>query len=341
MEKQYSKWYVTSLKVLLSAIFIAAFIFMSCGKFTATVHASGSYSKCYRVSGTENYLALRTKPAYEKKNEIGKLYNGDTVWLLDFGEGNYWYVSTAIGDGYVNKNYLVPVSNSSDASSDSWNTLRVAGTKNYLALRSARSSDSSNEIGKLHNNDTAILVRFDESQYWLIYAPSVGKFGYVNKDYLVNQYGGEFYGFADDMYVAAGMNNYLALRSGMSSNSSNEIGKIHHGQPVEYIAAGNGPFCYVYAPTLGKFGYVNGDYLIKVGSGNGNYGNFYPKYKVQGTKQYLALRKARNYDSSNEIGKLKNGQTVEYVESADSTYWFVYAPTLGKFGYVNKNYLTK
>ena len=244
-------------------------------------------------------------------------------------------------DGYVNKNYLVPVSNSSDASSDSWNTLRVAGTKNYLALRSARSSDSSNEIGKLHNNDTAILIRFDDSQYWLIYAPSVGKFGYVNKNYLVNQYGGDFYGFADDMYIAAGMNNYLALRSQMSSKSSNEIGKIHHGQPVEYIAAGNGPYCYVYAPTLGKFGYVNGDYLIKVGSGNGNYGNSYPKYKVTGTSQYLALRKARNYDSSNEIGKLKNGQTVEYVESADSTYWFVYAPTLGKFGYVNKNYLTK
>ena len=340
MEKHYSKWYVTGLKVLLSAIFIAAFIFLSCGKFTATVHASGSYSKCYRVSGTENYLALRTKPAYEKKNEIGKLYNGDTVWLLDFGEGNYWYVSTAIGDGYVNKNYLVPVSNS-DASSDSWNTLKVAGTKNYLALRSSRSSDSSNEIGKLHNNDTAILIRFDDSQYWLIYAPSVGKFGYVNKNYLVNQYGGDFYGFADDMYIAAGMNNYLALRSQMSSKSSNEIGKIHHGQPVEYIAAGNGPYCYVYAPTLGKFGYVNGDYLIKVGSGNGNYGNSYPKYKVTGTSQYLALRKARNYDSSNEIGKLKNGQAVEYVESADSTYWFVYAPTLGKYGYVNKNYLTK
>ena len=286
MEKHYSKWYVICLKALLPAIFIAAFIFLSCGKFTATVHASGSYSKCYRVSGTENYLAVRTKPAYEKKNEIGKLYNGDTVWLLDFGEGNYWYVSTAIGDGYVNKNYLVPVSNSSDASSDSWNT-------------------------------------------------------YVNKNYLVNQYGGDFYGFADDMYIAAGMNNYLALRSQMSSKSSNEIGKIHHGQPVEYIAAGNGPYCYVYAPTLGKFGYVNGDYLIKVGSGNGNYGNSYPKYKVTGTSQYLALRKARNYDSSNEIGKLKNGQTVEYVESADSTYWFVYAPTLGKFGYVNKNYLTK
>ena len=313
MEKHYSKWYVICLKALLPAIFIAAFIFLSCGKFTATVHASGSYSKCYRVSGTENYLAVRTKPAYEKKNEIGKLYNGDTVWLLDFGEGNYWYVSTAIGDGYVNKNYLVP----------------------------ARSSDSSNEIGKLHNNDTAILVRFDDSQYWLIYAPSVGKFGYVNKNYLVNQYGGDFYGFADDMYIAAGMNNYLALRSQMSSKSSNEIGKIHHGQPVEYIAAGNGPYCYVYAPTLGKFGYVNGDYLIKVGSGNGNYGNSYPKYKVTGTSQYLALRKARNYDSSNEIGKLKNGQMVEYVESADSTYWFVYAPTLGKFGYVNKNYLTK
>ena len=338
MKKKYSKWYFSGIKIFLSAIFVAAFIFLSGELFTTTVHAD---SECYRVTGTENYLALRNRPAYEKKNEIGKLYNGDTVWLINCAHGDYWYVSTAIGEGYVNWHYLTPVSGSNDASKDSWNTLKVAGTKNYLALRSARSGSSSNEIGKLYNNDKAILIRFDESQYWLIYAPSAGKFGYVNKDYLVNSNGREFYGFANDMYVAAGMNNYLALRNEMSNRSSNEIGKIYHGQPVEYIAAGNAPYCYVYAPTLDKFGYVNKDYLIKVGSGDGNYGNFYPSYKVTGTSQYLALRKARSYDSSNEIGKLRNGQTVEYVGSADSTYWFVYAPTLGKYGYANKNYLTK
>ena len=65
----------------------------------------------------------------------------------------------------------------------------------------------------------------------------------------------------------------------------------------------------------------------------------YTLYTVKGVDNYLALRKARAYKSSNEIGKIKNGQKVGYVADGDSTYCFVYAPTLGKFGYVNINYL--
>ena len=290
------------------------------------VHASDSY----RVTGTQNYLALRNAPAYDQANEIGKLHNGDIVQFVNSGNGTYWYVSSSKGYGYVNKNYLKPVSGGS-----SKNTLTVQGTNNYLALRSAKKYDSSNEIGKLNNGQTVTLIRKDSSGYWLVFAPSAGKFGYVNADYLTKPSGS-----ANDMYVAAGMDNYLALRTAMSYNSTNEIGKIHFGQPVEYIDSGNSEYCYVYAPTLGKYGYVNRNYLIKVASGTDNKIS-YTSYKVKGVDQYLALRKARAYKDSNEIGKIRNGQRIEHVANGDSTYWFVYAPTLGKYGYVNKNYLTK
>ena len=113
--------------------------------------------------------------------------------------------------------------------------------------------------------------------------------------------------------------------------------KSDFGEPVEYIAPGNSEYCYVYAPTLGKYGYVNRDYLLKVANGSDKI--TYTLYTVKGVDNYLALRTARAYKSSNEIGKIKNGQKVGYVADGDSTYCFVYAPTLGKFGYVNKNYL--
>ncbi len=284
-------------------------------------------SDTYYVTGTTNYLALRTAPSYDKANEKAKLYNGDIVVFVNSGKGDYWYVASLKGYGYVNKKYLTAASADS-----SKNTLTVRGTNNYLALRSAQKYDSSNEIGKLNNGQTVTLIRKDSSGYWLVYAPSAGKFGFVNANYLTKPSG-----TPNDMFVAVGMNNYLALRTSMSYNSSNEIGKIHFGQPVEYIAAGNSEYCYVYAPSLGKYGYVNRKYLLKVASGSDTI--TYTLYTVKGVDQYLALRSACAYKSSNEIGKIKNGQRVGYVTNGDSTYCFVYATTLGKFGYVNKNYL--
>jgi hypothetical protein len=296
-----------------------------CLLWLAPTHVYASDS--YYVTGTKNYLALRYEPSYNQANEKARLYNGDVVVFVNSGNGTYWYVASLKGYGYVNKNYLKPVSTGS-----SKNTLTVQGTNNYLALRSAQKYDSSNEIGKLKNGQTVTLIRKDSSGYWLVYAPSAGKFGFVNADYLSKPQG-----TPNDMFVAVGMNNYLALRTSMSYNSENEIGKIHFGEPVEYIAPGNSEYCYVYAPTLGKYGYVNRDYLLKVANGSDKI--TYTLYTVKGVDNYLALRTARAYKSSNEIGKIKNGQKVGYVADGDSTYCFVYAPTLGKFGYVNKNYL--
>ena len=332
MEKVKNNASAHGVRMLLFSVFAALAI---CLLLISPAEVHAAPSGYYRVTGTKNYLALRTAPSYDQANEIGKLHNGDTVLYVNSGNGTYWYVSTAIGDGYVNKNYLTHIS----GSSSSKNTLTVKGTSNYLALRSAKKYDSSNEIGKLKNGQTALLIRKDDSGYWLVYAPSAGKFGYVNGDYLVDSSGKKPTGSMNNMYVAVGMNNYLALRTAMTYNSANEIGKIHFGQPVEYISAGNSEYCFVYAPTLDKYGYVNKNYLLKIGDGT-NSGVSYTSYKVKGVDQYLALRTAKAYKDSNEIGKIKNNQRVEYVASGDSTYWFVYAPTLGKYGYVNKNFLS-
>lgn len=71
-----------------------------------------------------------------------------------------------------------------------------------------------------------------------------------------------------------------------------------------------------------------------------NDGTIY-KYKVKVKKGYLALRRAKSFNYSNEIGKLYTGDRVIRCPSPveNSKYWYVYSPKHKKLGYVNKNYL--
>ena len=85
---------------------------------------------------------------------------------------------------------------------------------------------------------------------------------------------------------------------------------------------------------------VNKDYLIGGSSSTQDYGATSTNtWTVKVAKGYLALRSAKAYDSRNEIGQLHTGDTVQVTDSSDATYWYVYAPSLEKSGYVNRNYL--
>ena len=128
---------------------------------------------------------------------------------------------------------------------------------------------------------------------------------------------------------------YLALRTKKEFNSKNEIGKLYTGDTViECPTSGDeSVYRYVYAPSLGKHGYVNGSYLRYKGEYDGEV--MYAKVKTG----YLAVRKAKAFESKNEIGKLYTGDPVVVLDRSDSEYWTVYAPTISKTGYVNCSYL--
>ena len=65
-------------------------------------------SNMYTVTVASGYLALRTEKAYRDANEIGQLYTGESVELVDASDSTYWYVYVPkLGkEGYVDKNYL-------------------------------------------------------------------------------------------------------------------------------------------------------------------------------------------------------------------------------------------
>ena len=142
----------------------------------------------YTVSGTTNYLALRNACSYDKSNEIGRIFNGDTVELIDSSTGNtgYWYVYSPTLDmyGFVNKSYLTAYTHA--ASRPVCQNYTVTGTTSYLALRNACSYDRNNEIGRIFNGDTVELVDSSKGYtgYWYVYSPTLDMYGFVNKSYL-------------------------------------------------------------------------------------------------------------------------------------------------------------
>ena len=284
----------------------------------------------YSVSVSKGYLALRTAKAYDSSNEIGELYTGDTVEVMDTSDNTYWYVYSAkLGkSGYVNRNYLVAQGDGSYAGGSSYT---VSVSKGYLALRTAKAYDSKNEIGELYSGDTVQVQDTSDSTYWYVYAPKLGKSGYVNRNYLVG--GGSYTGGSS--YTVSVSSGYLALRTAKAYDSSNEIGELYSGDTVQVQDSSDGTYWYVYAPKLGKSGYVNRNYLVGAGSSTPSV----VTKTVSVSKGYLALRTAKAYDDKNEIGQLYSGDTVQVQDTSDGTYWYVYAPKLGKSGYVNKNYL--
>lgn len=141
-------------------------------------------SDTYQVGVSKGYLALRSAMAYDSSNEIGELYSGDTVEVTEYTTSDYWYVySPKLNrSGYVNNDYLYFLSSQPTSSSGSY-TVSVA--KGYLALRSAKAYDSSNEIGQLYSGDTVTVSDSSDPQYWYVYSPKLNLSGYVNKDYYI------------------------------------------------------------------------------------------------------------------------------------------------------------
>ncbi len=285
----------------------------------------------YQVSVNSGYLALRRAMAYDQSNEIGKLWNGDVVELIEATSSTYWYVyAPSLGlYGYVNNSYLSYIGSQTYYD---YNVMTVSVSDSYLALRTAKSFDYSNEIGKLWSGDQVEVLDASDSSYYYVYARSLGMYGYVNADYLYGGSGSYNYSYATmTVSVAKG---YLALRTAMAYDSSNEIGKLYTGDTVQVIDSSNPDYYYVYAPSLGKYGYVNADYIF----GSVVYQN-YSYWTVGVNSGYLALRNAKAYDTSNEIGKLWNGQVVQPIDTSDASYWYVYAPSLGMYGFVNSEFL--
>ena len=211
------------------------------------------------------------------------------------------------------------------------NTYQVNVPTGYLALRNAANADDSNIFGQLYTGDLVEVSDYAiATGYWYVYSPKYDAFGYVNNDYLnaINSSSGYYY---DSQWTVSVSTGYLALRTDKAYNSSNEIGQLYTGDTVQILDTSDAQYWYVYSPKYDLNGFVNKDYLSGTAS--------YSSRTVRVSKGYLALRSSKAYTTANETGELYPGDTVEIIDTSDPTYWYVYAPKLNNYGYVNKDYL--
>ncbi len=317
---------------ILAAVFMAAFVAAGTIPFAdLAATAEAGVGDSYTVSVAKGYLALRTAKAYDSSNEIGELYTGDTVQVLNMDDSTYWYVYSPKykKSGYVNKNYLA-----GSTPSPSGTTYTVSVAKGYLALRTAKAYDSRNEIGELYTGDTFTATDTSDNTYWYGYSPKYNKYGYVNRNYLA----GSTPAPSGTTYSVSVATGYLALRTAKAYDSSNEIGELYTGDTFTVTDTSDNTYWYGYSPKYGRYGYVNRNYLAGAGS-SGSSGVSGSTYTVSVATGYLALRTAPAYDYSNEIGELYTGDTFTATDTSGSTYWYGYSPKYGRYGYVNRNYL--
>ena len=325
---------MTKMKKICIPVLAAAALAFSVPGTTQEAEAS---CNTYRVNVATGYLALRTDTSYNSGNEIGELYSGDLVEVMDYtGATGYWYVYSPKYDdfGYVNNDYLDSVTSSVSSYDTMWT---VSVSTGYLALRNVPEYDASNEIGELYSGDTVWVSDSSNSQYWYVYSPKLDGYGYVNQEYLYREDGldtdSSYFGEIRTVSVAKG---YLALRNMKAYDASNEIGELYSGDTVQLLDTSDSQYWYVYSPKYDTNGFVNKDYLVK---NKDNTASAVVTKTVKVKSGYLALRNAKAYDDANEIGQLNNGDTVQVQDSSGRTYWYVYSSRLGKSGYVNKNYL--
>ena len=72
--------------------------------------SSGSWKKAVVIGDTTyypHYLALRSAPAYNDKNELAKLYHGDALEVKPSIQANGYIWARAKGmEGWVNRSYV-------------------------------------------------------------------------------------------------------------------------------------------------------------------------------------------------------------------------------------------
>lgn len=374
-----------SLTPIAAAGFITANALLLLTLFGCSTTTQMETSGDYYVTGCKDVLKVREAEDEESK-VLTKLDNGEKISLLEKGETNYWKVYIEAEDvvGYIDHHYLA---NQKEAVTEP--LARYVDIEQGTPLTILNTPDGNgSSLGIVERGDEVTVLAKSNENYVYIYAADASAYGYVDRKKLSENKpvdstsatttdnagttqtqaivpevnitltapgvpatpqtqtpsATDFLGYGNPpasyqgIYYVNVASGYLALRNAKAYDSSNEIGKMYNGDYVETIRTGE-QYWYVYSPSLGAYGYTNSDYLVTyVTSRNTTSSNTYYASVSSG---YLALRNAQAYDEANEIGKISNGQEVQVVDSSTGTYWYVYVPALGQYGYVNSDYLRK
>lgn len=257
----------------------------------------------------------------------------------------------------------VMLSSGKEKSVDTIGDYYVTGCKDVVKVRT-NPDDESDVLTKLANGEKISLIRKENDDYWEVYIGAEDITGYMPNYYLTN----------DKDAVTEPITKYVNIKDGktltirsLPEEDASAVGILERGQEVTLMADMSGDFDYIYAIDSKTYGYVKSSKLSgkKVKTADtSDQATPQPATPAQAQPQtqdkvigraaapathlgqyyasvqtgYLALRNAKAFDSSNEIGKINNGDYVWAIDTS-GTYWYVYSPSLGMYGYTNSSYL--
>lgn len=250
-----------------------------------------------------------------------------------------------------------------DDSDESGEVYYVTGRKDVLKVRED-ADEKSKVLAKLDNGEEIIVIDKSiggktDGNIWQIHVKSEDVTGFIDRHYLTDKK--EYVKEPEGRYASVAEDENLVILNG-TDKSATSVGLLARGDEVTVLSSADNEMVYISAPAMKAFGYVpesklskerpkepaketdkqadqviEKKYFIQQGSAPAKDSVYYASVQ----RGYLALRTAQAFDASNEIGQIQNGEEVIVVDSSTGTYWWVYAPTLDKYGYVNSNYLRR
>ena len=275
--------------------------------------------------------------------------------------------TVSVHSGTINNYYADSSSKSKVVSKNSSKSTKmyVTGITDTITLRDTNDTDGK-VLAKLKLKDEVEAQGNPIDGYYLVYYKAKNVTGYIKKDYLTT----------DKNAVCKRQNAYTSKKTTLYADKSEKpktLKTMNKNSAIFIVSKDSGDYWYVYYKSGKTFGYVKSMDISnnkvssssstsssKTSSSSGkskstasnststknNVSSNYTVWTVGNTgggEHYLALRTAPAFDYANEIGKLYNGQVVYVYDTSYSsyydTYWYVYSPSHGKWGYVNSNYI--
>ena len=209
-------------------------------------------------------------------------------------------------------------------------------------------------IGNLDCTDSVSFISSSITGYSFIYSHTLGVFGYIDSYYICPEYSEATPGltyYINDDNTPVYNDQYCSeqLRTLNRNDTVIVTAKVVNGYWL--IKDRNDIYGYVSLYSLSEEKVKKKEESKPESKPESNKESDYPTgygdapesgykvYKAIADKGYLALRNGKSASDENIIGELYYGDKV-YVIDSSSYYWYVYAPGLGMYGFVNSEYIT-
>ena len=304
-------------------------------KIEAKLKAKGVEVKMSRYDDTYLSLTDRTYMANKEGSDVFvSIHQNSATNSSAKGIETYYYSTRQDSKELATdiQNDLIQATNATD---------RGVKTANYAVIKTASMSSSLVECGFISNPTEAQNLSSSSYQDKVAEGIVNGIMDYLNNNVILNNSGTQKPGDSTTTEtVQTGtvkVSNSLNVRSGAGTNYS-VLGSLSNGAKVEIVGTSGSWYKIKYGSG---YGYVSKDYVTVSSSNNNSSSNNTTTTPSTSTTGTIKVNDTLNVRSGagtsySVIGSLKNGATIEIVETVNS--WYKIKFNNG-YGYVSKDYV--